>query len=134
MVHTYRDFKKSLQLALIITALFFIVELAGGLISGSLALVSDAGHMFSDVLALLLSLGAITIAARSHFGFFLPDISFLLLPASRVSIASSMILIEFTSTSGPMMNPKIPKTLSPPSTPMSMMNGLMCDLDPTNRV
>jgi cobalt-zinc-cadmium efflux system protein len=64
MVHTYRDFKKSLQLALIITALFFIVELAGGLISGSLALVSDAGHMFSDVLALLLSLGAITIAAR----------------------------------------------------------------------
>jgi hypothetical protein len=53
MVHTPRDSRKSLQLALVITSLFFIVELAGGLISGSLALVSDAGHMFSDVLALL---------------------------------------------------------------------------------
>jgi cobalt-zinc-cadmium efflux system protein len=41
-----------------------MVELAGGLVSGSLALVSDAGHMFSDVLALLLSLGAITLATR----------------------------------------------------------------------
>ncbi|MCX6683527.1 MAG: cation diffusion facilitator family transporter [Methanoregula sp.] len=64
MVHTHRDYKKSLQLALVITFLFFIVELAGGLLSGSLALVSDAGHMFSDVLALLLSLGAITLAAQ----------------------------------------------------------------------
>ncbi len=64
MVHTPRDFKKPLQLALVITFLFFIIELVGGLVSGSLALVSDAGHMFSDVLALLLSLGAITLAAR----------------------------------------------------------------------
>lgn len=31
--------------------------------SGSLALVSDAGHMLSDVMALLLSLGALTLAA-----------------------------------------------------------------------
>jgi cobalt-zinc-cadmium efflux system protein len=64
MVHTHRDFTRSLQLALVITTLFFIVELVGGLVSGSLALVSDAGHMFSDVLALLLSLGAIRLAAR----------------------------------------------------------------------
>lgn len=64
MVHTHRDATRSLQLALAITALFFLIELAGGLVSGSLALVSDAGHMFSDVLALILSLGAITLAAR----------------------------------------------------------------------
>jgi cobalt-zinc-cadmium efflux system protein len=64
MVHVHRDFKKSLQIALVITTIFLLVELAGGLISGSLALVSDAGHMFSDVLALLLSLGAITLSAR----------------------------------------------------------------------
>jgi cobalt-zinc-cadmium efflux system protein len=64
MVHTHRDFTRSLQIALAVTTIFFIIELAGGLISGSLALVSDAGHMFSDVLALLLSLGAITLAAR----------------------------------------------------------------------
>jgi len=64
MAHEHRDFKRSLSIALAITAVFLIVELAGGLISGSLALVSDAGHMFSDTLSLLLSLGAITLAKR----------------------------------------------------------------------
>jgi cobalt-zinc-cadmium efflux system protein len=64
MERMHRDFTKSLQLALVITALFFIIELAGGLLSGSLPLVSDAGHMFSYVLALHLSFGAITLASR----------------------------------------------------------------------
>jgi cobalt-zinc-cadmium efflux system protein len=64
MARTHQENKRSLQLALGITTLFFLVELAGGFLSGSLALVSDAGHMFSDLLALLLSLGAITLAAR----------------------------------------------------------------------
>lgn len=40
------------------------VELAGGLWSGSLALLADAGHMFSDAAALGLSLAAAWIAAR----------------------------------------------------------------------
>jgi len=64
MAHNHRDFGRSLRLALSITFAFFIVELAGGLVSGSLALVSDAGHMFSDVLSLLLSLGAMILASR----------------------------------------------------------------------
>ena len=64
MAHAHRDDAKSLKIALVITTLFLLVELGGGLISGSLALISDAGHMFSDVLAFLLSLGAITLAAR----------------------------------------------------------------------
>ena len=45
-------------LTLIITVVFALVELAGGLLSGSLALISDAGHMFTDILALALSLWA----------------------------------------------------------------------------
>ncbi len=64
MAHEHRDDTKSLKIALVITTLFLLVELGGGLISGSLALVSDAGHMFSDVLAFILSLGAITLTAR----------------------------------------------------------------------
>jgi len=64
MPHTHRDDKRSLEIALVITTIFLLVELGGGLAAGSLALVSDAGHMFSDVLAFLLSLGAITLAAR----------------------------------------------------------------------
>ncbi len=61
---TARDYRKSMKIALIITVIFLIVEIAGGLASGSLALVSDAGHMFSDVLSLVLSLGAMTLALQ----------------------------------------------------------------------
>ena len=41
-----------------------MVELLGGLISGSLALLSDAGHMFTDILALTLSLAAAIVSQR----------------------------------------------------------------------
>lgn len=43
---------------------FFVVELAVGLISGSLALISDAGHMAADVVALGAALAATKIATR----------------------------------------------------------------------
>ena len=99
MVHMHRDFKKPLQLALIITFLFFVIELAGGLISGSLALVSDAGHMFSDVLALLLSLGAITLAARlptkeRTYGFMRTEIFAAFINALLLMAVSVIILWE----------------------------------------
>lgn len=51
--------------ALVITAGFAIVEVIGGIVSGSLALLGDAGHMFTDVLALGMSLGAAMIAGRA---------------------------------------------------------------------
>jgi len=50
--------------ALLVTLIYAFVELGGGLWSGSLALVSDAGHMFSDVLALGLAAGAAWLARR----------------------------------------------------------------------
>jgi cobalt-zinc-cadmium efflux system protein len=52
------------MLATAITATFTVVELVGGWLSGSLALLSDAGHMFTDTLALGLSLAAVRIAMR----------------------------------------------------------------------
>ena len=99
MVHTHRNFKKPLQLALVITALFFIIELAGGLFSGSLALVSDAGHMFSDVLALLLSLGAIALAARlptkeRTYGFLRAEIFAAFINSLLLMAVSGVILWE----------------------------------------
>ncbi len=45
-------------------ATFFLVELAAGLISGSLALISDAGHMAADVVALGAALLATRLATR----------------------------------------------------------------------
>ena len=50
--------------ALLLTLAYAFVELAGGWLSGSLALVSDAGHMFSDSFALALAAGAAWLARR----------------------------------------------------------------------
>lgn len=55
---------RRLALALSITALYFAAEVAGGILSNSLALLSDAAHMFTDVLALSMALVASRLAAR----------------------------------------------------------------------
>ena len=56
--------QRRLLIALAITGSMTIVELVGGLMSNSLALLGDAGHMFTDTLALGLSLLALTLAKR----------------------------------------------------------------------
>ena len=53
-----------LRLAFILVAGYFVVELVAGLLSGSLALLSDAGHMAADVVALGAALVATRIASR----------------------------------------------------------------------
>ncbi len=59
------DAEKRIRLVLVITFAFMALEAAGGFISGSLALIADAGHMFTDVAALLLALAAIRLGRRS---------------------------------------------------------------------
>ncbi len=56
--------RRPLVIALAITATFLVVEVIGGLVTGSLALLADAGHMATDVAALALSLGASWLASR----------------------------------------------------------------------
>ncbi len=56
--------KKGLAIALAITAGVMLLEFVGGLITNSLALLSDSGHMLSDAGALALSLVAIWFATR----------------------------------------------------------------------
>ncbi|TLG08825.1 cation transporter [Nocardia cyriacigeorgica] len=53
-----------LALAFLLIAAFFVVELVFGLLSGSLALLSDAGHMAADVVTLAAALAATSIATR----------------------------------------------------------------------
>ena len=53
-----------LRAAFVLVACYFVVELVAGLASGSLALVSDAGHMAADVVALGAALVATRIASR----------------------------------------------------------------------
>ena len=58
------NIEKSLKIAIILTSVFFVVEVIGGLISGSLSLLGDAVHMFRDVFALIISLSAINLAKK----------------------------------------------------------------------
>jgi len=51
-------------IALILTAGFMVVEVIGGLLSGSLALLADAGHMLTDSMALALAIIAFRVGAR----------------------------------------------------------------------
>ena len=62
--HAGARFREALGAAFALTAAFFLVELVAGLVSGSLALLSDAGHMAADVVALGAALLATVIAAR----------------------------------------------------------------------
>lgn len=55
---------RRLILSLCVTLVLFLGELAGGLMSNSLALLSDAGHVLTDALALSLSLAAVYVMRR----------------------------------------------------------------------
>lgn len=56
--------KHRLQLVFGLTAVYLVVEFLGGLLTYSLALLADAGHMLTDVAGLALALLAITFAER----------------------------------------------------------------------
>lgn len=56
--------RRALFVAALLTAGFMVAEAAGGIITGSLALLADAGHMLSDSFSLILALVAVSLAAR----------------------------------------------------------------------
>jgi cobalt-zinc-cadmium efflux system protein len=67
--------QRKLFIALLITAIVMIAEIIGGLLANSLALLSDAGHMLTDILSLGLSLAAMKLAQKpptpsKTFGFY----------------------------------------------------------------
>ena len=55
---------RALLVALALTAAYTAVEVVGGLVTGSLALLADAVHMLSDNVALALALVALWLARR----------------------------------------------------------------------
>jgi len=64
LAHAHETPRRPLRLALAITAAVLVVEVAGGLLSHSLALLADAGHMLTDAAALGLALFAFRLSAR----------------------------------------------------------------------
>ena len=94
-----RTTSKALLLALGITLSFAFFELVGGLLSGSLALVSDAGHMFTDVVALSLSVWASYIVLRppnerQTFGYLRVEILIAMVNGLVLAATSFIIMYE----------------------------------------
>ncbi|WP_203362977.1 cation diffusion facilitator family transporter [Bacillus sp. REN10] len=91
--------KKGLIIALFITAGIMLLEFFGGLFTNSLALLSDSGHMLSDASSLLLSLVAISFAARpasptKTYGFYRFEILAALLNGVTLFVIAGFIVAE----------------------------------------
>jgi cobalt-zinc-cadmium efflux system protein len=87
------------MLSFAVTAAIAVVETVGGILSDSISLVSDAVHMFTDVMAIGLSLFAITMAARSHsgamtFGYHRAEVMVALANGVALTVISLWVLYE----------------------------------------
>jgi cobalt-zinc-cadmium efflux system protein len=88
-----------LMAVLLITAVFMIAEVVGGLLSNSLALLADAGHMFADVAALGLSVFAMRLARKPPtnkrtFGYVRLEILAALVNGAALLVISGVIFVE----------------------------------------
>ncbi|MDO5359283.1 MAG: cation diffusion facilitator family transporter, partial [Jeotgalicoccus sp.] len=63
--HAHGANKKALTISLILIASFMIVEIIGGVLTNSLALLSDAGHMLSDAISLAVALAAFKMGEKA---------------------------------------------------------------------
>lgn len=91
--------KAGLLIALTITTGIMILEFVGGLVTNSLALLSDSGHMLSDAAALALSLVAMWFAARpaspnKTYGFYRFEILAALLNGVTLFVIAGFIVAE----------------------------------------
>lgn len=82
-----------------LTLAVFVFELIGGLVSNSLALLADAGHMFTDVTGIGLALGAIWFAGRPAsgertFGYLRLEILAAVINAVLLFGVAAIILVE----------------------------------------
>ncbi|UVI32013.1 cation diffusion facilitator family transporter [Paenibacillus spongiae] len=88
-----------MSIALAITSVIMLLEFIGGLITNSLALLSDSGHMLSDVGALALSLVAMALASRppsprKSYGYYRFEILAALFNGVTLFIIAAFIIRE----------------------------------------
>jgi cobalt-zinc-cadmium efflux system protein len=97
--HTHGMARQKLRLAFFLTVIILLVELVGGLLANSLALLSDAGHVITDIFALGLAWFAIVQAerpanARKTFGYHRVGILAALVNSITLIIIAFAILLE----------------------------------------
>jgi len=91
--------KRRLAIVLVLTLIYMTAEVVGGWLAGSLALLADAGHMFSDAAALGLSLFAAWIVERpptpTHsYGYYRAEILAALANAATLIAISIFVFVE----------------------------------------
>ncbi len=88
-----------LKFGIMLTSFILVVEVAGGLLSNSLALLADAGHVFTDVIALTLSWYGVKQAERpaSHgmtFGYHRVGVIIAVVNAISIFAIAALIFSE----------------------------------------
>lgn len=91
--------KKSIKVVLILTSSYFVIQIITGVKIGSLAVISDAGHMLIDVAGLLMALLALSFTQKPAtptrtYGFYRGEILASLLNSIFLILLSVFILIE----------------------------------------
>jgi cobalt-zinc-cadmium efflux system protein len=91
--------RRRLSMVLVLTALYMVAEAVGGWLTGSLALLADAGHMLADVAALALALLAVWFASRpatprKTFGYYRLEILAALINGVALVLISLLIIYE----------------------------------------
>lgn len=91
--------RRRLRWVLGITAVFMLAEVAGGVLASSLALLADAGHMFTDVAAIGLSLFAMRMARRppsleKTYGYVRTEILAALVNGAALLVIAALICWE----------------------------------------
>ena len=89
--------ERRLLVVLLITGVYMLTEVVGGLLTGSLALVADSGHLLGDVLGLAMALAAIRFARRPAtadrtYGFYRAEILAALANSIGLLLVASWIL------------------------------------------
>ncbi|MCV0384599.1 MAG: cation diffusion facilitator family transporter [Erythrobacter sp.] len=97
--HAPKDFGRAFLIGVVLNSGFVAIEAIYGWISGSMALIADAGHNLSDVLALLLAWGASVAAKRPRtdrftYGYKSSTILTALANAGLLLVAIGAILFE----------------------------------------
>jgi cobalt-zinc-cadmium efflux system protein len=89
--------ERRLLVVLVVTGAYMLAEVVGGLLTGSLALVADSGHLLGDVLGLAMALAAIRFARRPAtadrtYGFYRAEILAALANSIGLLLVASWIL------------------------------------------
>lgn len=97
--HAAHGSVRRLRIALVLTATFLVVEVVGGVVSNSLALLADAGHMLTDVAALALSLFVAWFSRQpsspqKSYGYLRWEILAAFLNGAGLLLISTWIIVE----------------------------------------